>query len=101
MKFYELKRRFQEIERLNQTTRIEMKNVEPILSELELLKEYFMSTYFEFTDIENYKELENIKIKITEIILLCKLSQNAFLGITDKLFEKELDDFYMSNGRVY
>lgn len=101
MQFNELKRRFRQIEKLNQVTAIEIDNINKILNELELLKEYFISTYFEFTDIDDYKELEDIKIKIMENILLCRLSEKTFLGISDKNLERELDDFYQSNGRVY
>lgn len=100
MNYKELQERFYELESLNQVTRINKATVEEVYEGLTALSEDFMSTYFHFEEIEDYRELENIKIKISESILLCRISRNALLGISNRHLELELDDFYNSNGRV-
>lgn len=100
MNYKELQERFYELERLNQVTTINKATVEEVYEGFMALSEAFMSTYFIFDEIENYRELESIKIKITENILLCRISRNALLGISNRALELELDDFYNSNGRV-
>ncbi|MDY0236309.1 MAG: hypothetical protein RBR71_09785 [Gudongella sp.] len=100
MNYKELQERFNELESLNQVRVINQETVEEIQKEFELLKEEFMKNYFEFDNMGDYRDLESIKIKITENILLCRISIDAFLGISDRELEMELDYFYNSNGRV-
>jgi len=99
--YKELKDRYYKLEKMNSVISINNKTVNEVLEGLETLRDKFLSTYFEFETIDQFQELEDIKIKITENILLCKLSSNAFKGISNRQLEKELDDFYASNGRVY
>ena len=101
MNYRELKDRYYKLEKMNSVISINNKTVNEVLEGLETLRDEFLSTYFEFETIDQFQELEDIKIKITENILLCKLSSNAFKGISNIQLEKDLDDFYSSNGRVH
>lgn len=94
MKFLEIRNKFEELSYINMGDIKDIDINKMLFRELNNLKSEIMSSYFVFDTIEGYTEMETLKLKIVEEMLLCSINIREHKGLPLQDSLVELENFY-------